>query len=251
MNRFPGWAQDVSRIAVLTGAGISTDSGIPDFRGPDGLWTRDPDMEEAFTYKRYVSDGEVRRRFWRARVGLVRHPAYPNAAHRALAELEASGPAVRILTQNVDGLHQKAGSAPRKVLELHGSLATAACLRCKTKVSTDDVAARLDAGEADPPCRACGGILKPSVIMFGELLDQAVLAHAANVARASRLFLAIGSSLMVEPAAGLCRVAVDSGAELVIINRDPTPYDDLANEIIREPIGDAVPRLCAMLSAGR
>jgi NAD-dependent deacetylase len=250
MNGFPGWAQDVSRIAVLTGAGISTDSGIPDFRGPDGIWTRNPDMEEAFTYKRYVSDGEVRRRFWRAREDLYRRALSPNAAHRALAELEASGSAVRILTQNVDGLHQKAGSTPRKVLELHGSMATVACLRCKAKVATDEVVTRLDAGEADPACRDCGGILKPSVVMFGQLLDEAVLAHAANIARASQLFLAIGSSLMVEPAAGLCRVAVESGAHLVIVNRDPTPYDDLATEIVREPIGEAMPRLCAMLSAG-
>src|ERR1700754_5066738 len=139
MNRVPDWAQDVSRIAVLTGAGISTDSGIPDFRGPEGVWTQDPGMEDAFTYQRYVSDGDVRRRFWRAGEGLYRHAARPNAAHRALADLEAAGSAVRILTQNVDGLHQKAGSTPRKVLELHGSMATVACLGCKAEISTDDV----------------------------------------------------------------------------------------------------------------
>ncbi|MBC6460646.1 SIR2 family NAD-dependent protein deacylase [Actinomadura sp. HBU206391] len=248
-ERVPHWAQGVSRIAALTGAGISTDSGIPDYRGPEGVWTRDPGMEELFTHQRYVSDGEVRRRFWQTRGGLYRPDARPNAAHRALAELEATGSALRILTQNVDGLHQKAGSTPRKVLELHGGMATVICLRCGAKTSTDDALARVEAGEADPACHDCGGILQPSIIMFGQLLDQAVLAHAAAIARASQLFLSIGSSLMVEPAAGLCRVAVESGARLVIVNRDPTPYDDLATEIIREPIGDAVPRLCAMLAA--
>ncbi|GAA2105256.1 SIR2 family NAD-dependent protein deacylase [Actinomadura alba] len=247
-ERAPDWAQDVSRIAVLTGAGISTDSGIPDYRGPDGVWTRDPGMEQAFTHQKYVADTKVRRRFWHWCGDLHQRDARPNAAHLALADLEAAGSAVRILTQNVDGLHQKAGSTPRKVLELHGGMATAACLRCRAKTPTGDVLARVAAGEPDPACHDCGGILQPSIIMFGQLLDQAVLAHAAAIARTAQLFLAIGSSLMVEPAAGLCGVAVENGARLVIVNRDPTPYDDLATEIVREPIGDAVPRLCAMLT---
>jgi NAD-dependent deacetylase len=247
-EKAPDWAQDVSRVAVLTGAGISTDSGIPDYRGPDGVWTRDPDMEQAFTHQKYVADAMVRRRFWGWCEDLHQRDARPNAAHRALAELEAAGSAVRILTQNVDGLHQKAGSTPRKVLELHGGMATAVCLRCRARTPTEEALARVAAGEPDPACLDCGGILQPSIVMFGQLLDQSVLAHAAAIARAAQLFLAIGSSLLVEPAAGLCGVAVESGARLVIVNRDPTPYDDLATEIIREPIGDAVPRLCAMLA---
>jgi NAD-dependent deacetylase len=247
-ERAPDWAQGVTRVAALTGAGVSTDSGIPDYRGPEGLWTRDPGMEDVFTSQRYVSDGEIRRRFWRSRGSLYRLEARPNAAHRALAELEAAGSAVRILTQNVDGLHQQAGSSPRKVLELHGSMATVGCLRCGVKTPTGDVLARVDAGEPDPACHDCGGILQPSIVMFGQFLDRIVLSHAAAIARVSQLFLAIGSTLMVEPAAGLCGIAVEHGARLVIINRDPTPYDDVATEIIREPIGDVVPRLCAMLA---
>lgn len=232
------------RIAVLTGAGISTDSGIPDYRGPSGVWTRDPELASLFTRDNFLKDAEVRRRFWRTLD--LHQDARPNAAHRALAGLEKAA-AVRILTQNVDGLHQKAGSTPRKVLELHGTRATTDCTRCDATSATADVLAR---GEDDPACTSCGGVLQPSIVMFGQYLDQDVLSEAAAIARAAQVFVAIGSSLGVEPAAGLCAVAVDSGAELVIVNRDPTPYDDLATEIVREPIGTAVPRLCAELARG-
>ncbi|MEV5828941.1 Sir2 family NAD-dependent protein deacetylase [Spirillospora sp. NPDC052242] len=230
------------RIAVLTGAGISTDSGIPDYRGPSGLWTRDPGLAALFTRKNFLNDADVRRRFWRALdlYGDVR----PNAAHRALAELERTT-AVRILTQNVDGLHQKAGSTPRKVLELHGNLATTECTHCHARTPTADVLAR---GEDDPACAGCGGVLQPSVVLFGQYLNENVLSHAANIARVSEVFVAVGSSLGVEPAAGLCAVAVESGATLIIVNRDPTPYDDLADTIVREPIGEALPALCAELA---
>ncbi|MCP2341521.1 SIR2 family NAD-dependent protein deacylase [Actinomadura rupiterrae] len=242
----PDWSRGVSRVAVLTGAGISTDSGIPDYRGADGVWTKNPELLGLFNRKAFFADADVRRRFWAALSVLDGRDAEPNAAHLALAELEAAGLAVRILTQNVDGLHQRAGSTQRKVLELHGSMATTHCTRCGSETLTAEVLSR---GEDDPACTACGGILQPSIVLFGQFLDQDLLGKAANIARAAQLFIAIGSSLLVEPAAGLCRVAVEAGARLVIVNRDSTPYDDLATEVIREPIGVAVPALCAAIAA--
>ncbi|MEO3787949.1 Sir2 family NAD-dependent protein deacetylase [Actinocorallia sp. B10E7] len=238
------WAEGVRRVTAFTGAGISTDSGVPDYRGPQGIWTKDPSLANLFTYDNFLADAEVRLRFWQVFAGR-RMGVEPNAAHRALAGLEAGGGALRIITQNVDGLHQKAGSTPRKVVELHGSLATATCLSCKERTPAAEAIARLP---EEPTC-ACGGTLKPSVVMFGEYLDGDVLSLARNIAAASELFLAIGSSLQVEPAASLCALAVEHGARLVIVNRDPTPYDDLATEIIREPIGTAVPEICAALSS--
>ncbi|MFC5185471.1 SIR2 family NAD-dependent protein deacylase [Actinomadura harenae] len=244
----PDWGRGVSRIAVLTGAGISTDSGIPDYRGPNGVWTKDPELLGLFNRQDFLADTGVRRRFWAALPALEGHDAEPNAAHLALARLESTGLSLRILTQNVDGLHQRAGSTPRKVLELHGSMASTTCTRCAARTPTREV---LHRGEDDPACARCGGILQPSIVLFGQVLDQDLLGKAAAIAWAAQLFVAIGSSLLVEPAAALCRVAVEAGATLVIINRDPTPYDDLATEVIREPIGVAVPALCAAFAASR
>ena len=237
----------VRRVAVLTGAGISTDSGIPDYRGPDGVWTRDPAAAMAFTYETFISDAAVRTRFWRR---YLEHPAWraqPNPAHRALAGLERTGVAVRILTQNIDGLHQRAGSTPRKVLELHGSMHEVICTGCRIRTPTAQTLARVAAGEPDPACTTCGAILKLAVVLFGERLDAGTVALAERIAGASELMLAVGSSLQVEPAASLCAVAVHAGARLVVINRDPTPYDDLADAVVREPIGTALPRFTATL----
>lgn len=236
------------RIAVLTGAGISTDSGIPDYRGPDGVWTKDPSAVDMFTLDNFMSDPLVRREFWRRYLGHSAWGAEPNNAHRALADLDRAGLAVRVSTQNIDGLHQRAGTPDRKVLELHGTMHTTACTRCAATTPTADVLARVTAGEADPPCLTCGGVLKPAVVMFGQHLDSTVIGHARAIAAASEVFLAIGSSLRVEPAASLCAVAVAAGATLVIVNRDPTPYDDEAVEVVREPISAAVPRICAILT---
>ncbi|RKR91735.1 NAD-dependent deacetylase [Micromonospora pisi] len=247
----PDWAYGVGRVAVLTGAGISTDSGIPDYRGPDGVWTRDPSAVSAFTYDNFISDPESRSRFWRV---YHDHPAWraePNTAHRALSDLARSGTAVRVLTQNVDGLHLRAGSDPRKVLELHGSMREVVCLACRTRTPTEETLRRVAAGEDDPACLDCGGILKLAVVLFGEYLDSDTLGRAEQIARASQLMLAVGSSLQVEPVASLCALAVNSGARLVIVNRDPTPYDALAVEVVREPIGTALPRIAAMLAVHR
>ena len=224
----------MTRIAVLTGAGISTDSGIPDYRGPQGEWTKDPGAQELFTYRNFMGDEGTREEFWRRYEG---HPAWdaePNEAHRAIAGLGNT----RVLTQNIDGLHQKAGTPERKVLELHGSMHRTVCTQCGKGFDTREILS------GDKKCPECGGILKLGVTLFGENLDAEVLGHARNIAAASEVFLAIGSSLQVEPAAALCAVAVAAGARLVIVNRDPTPYDDLAAEKITEPIGTAVPRLC-------
>ncbi|MGX7673247.1 SIR2 family NAD-dependent protein deacylase [Plantactinospora sp. DSM 117369] len=245
----PGWARDVRRVAVLTGAGISTDSGVPDYRGPDGVWTRDPKLADAFTHDRFMADPQVRARFWRTYLGHAAWRAEPNAAHHALAELDRAGLAVRILTQNVDGLHQMTGIAARKVLELHGSMRSVVCTGCRARSGARATLDRVAAGEADPPCRDCGGILQLAVVLFGQYLDPDTLDQAKRIAAASQLMLAVGSSLLVEPAASLCRLAVGAGARLVIVNRDPTPYDDLADEVIREPIGSALPRIAAALTA--
>ncbi|MFD8492979.1 NAD-dependent deacetylase [Amycolatopsis sp. NPDC059657] len=233
------WSDGVTRIAVLTGAGISTDSGIPDYRGPEGVWTKNPDAASLFTYANYMADAEVRRRFWRTYVDHAAWRAEPNDAHHALAGLDAAGLAVRVLTQNIDGLHRRTTLAGRKVLELHGSMRSTVCTRCGAKTATESVLARIPA-EPDPPCLNCGGVLKLAIVLFGQPLDADVLSQARTIAAASQLFLAIGSSLQVEPAASLCSIAVRAGAKLVIINRDPTPYDDEAVEVIREPIATAV-----------
>ncbi|MGW2953914.1 SIR2 family NAD-dependent protein deacylase [Streptomyces eurythermus] len=236
-------------VALLSGAGISTDSGIPDYRGPNGLWRRDPEAEKLVTYEYYMADAEIRRRSWLMRRDSGALGARPNAAHRAVAELERSGVPVRVLTQNVDGLHQLAGLPARKVLELHGSARGVVCTRCHARGPMEDALARVAAGEPDPPCLECGGILKPATVMFGERLDPVVLGEAAAIAKACQVFIAVGSSLQVQPAAGLAGVAADHGARLVVVNAEPTPYDDRAAEVIREPIGTALPALLARLSA--
>ncbi|MGN9914675.1 SIR2 family NAD-dependent protein deacylase [Phytohabitans sp. LJ34] len=241
------WAEGVTRVAVLTGAGISTDSGIPDYRGPDGVWTRNPKLANAFTYDRYMAGAATRAEFWRAYLGHAAWTAEPNAAHRALADLDQAGVAVRVLTQNVDGLHQKAGVSPRKVLELHGTMHEVACTRCRRRTPSEQTLARVAAGDDDPRCGDCGGILKLAVVMFGENLDAVTLGHARQIAANSGLMLAVGSSLQVEPVASLCAMAVEAGNRLVIVNRDPTPYDPLAVEVIREPIGASLPEICAAL----
>ncbi|MEU6219361.1 Sir2 family NAD-dependent protein deacetylase [Streptomyces sp. NPDC047022] len=236
-------------VAILSGAGVSTDSGIPDYRGPNGLWRRDPGAEKLVTYEYYMADPEIRRRSWQMRRKNRTLRAEPNAAHRAVTELERSGVPVRVITQNVDGLHQLAGMPARKVLELHGSARSVVCTRCHARGPMEDALARVEAGEADPACRECGGILKSATVMFGERLDPAVLGEAVAVTKACQVFIAVGSSLQVQPAAGLVGVAADHGARLIIVNAEPTPYDELADELVREPIGTALPRILGRISA--
>jgi NAD-dependent deacetylase len=236
-------------VAVLTGAGVSTDSGIPDFRGPQGVWTRDPAAEKLFTYDNYLSDPQVRRSSWLARLENPAWEAEPNAAHRALVSMEQSGVPMRVLTQNIDGLHQKAGSNPRKVIELHGTIFTVRCMSCANRSTTRQALDRVEAGDPDPRCLRCEGILKVDTVMFGEMLDPDVLDQAARIAMNCEQFWAVGTSLRVDPAASLCAIAVERGAKLIIVNAEPTPYDEIAAEVIREPIGSALPRMAAELLA--
>ncbi|MFF0199726.1 NAD-dependent deacetylase [Streptomyces sp. NPDC005017] len=237
-------------VAILSGAGISTDSGIPDYRGPNGLWRKDPEAEKLVTYEYYMGDPDIRRRSWRMRRRAGTLLAEPNAAHRAVAELERSGVPVRVITQNVDGLHQLAGLSARKVIELHGTARQFVCTECGVRGPMEDALARIEAGEDDPACAVCGGILKSATVMFGQNLDPEVLGEALAVTRACHVFIAVGTSLQVQPAAALAGLAVDHGARLIIVNAEPTPYDEIADEVVREPIGTALPRLLRTLGAG-
>ena len=237
------------RITVLTGAGISTESGIPDFRGPNGLWTRDPAAEALVTYDAYVRDPAVRRRAWQSRRDHQAWRAQPNPGHRALVALQHTGRLAAVLTQNVDELHQRAGSAAELVVELHGTIFQVECLTCGARTPMRDVLARVDAGDPDPACELCGGILKSATISFGQALDLDVLERAGAAAGSCDVFLAVGSSLTVQPAAGLCGVAVNAGARLVVLNEQPTPYDELAvssgGAVLRAAIGAVLPAAVA------
>ena len=230
-------------LVALTGAGISTASGIPDYRGPAGLWRQDPDNEKLVTYRYYVTDPDIRRRSWLLRAESPIWRAQPNAAHRALAGFAGAW----VITQNVDRLHQRAGSPADRVVELHGNVFDADCLDCHARSTTQEAIARVRAGEDDPRCARCGGILKTATVMFGQSLDSAVLDRAFSLAQQASTFVAIGTSLQVQPAASLVDVAVDSGARVIIVNAEPTPYDAIAHRLIRDPIEQAVPRLLAEL----
>ncbi|WP_345173904.1 SIR2 family NAD-dependent protein deacylase [Streptomyces lavendulae] len=237
-------------VAVFSGAGMSTDSGIPDYRGPQGLWRREPDAEKLVTYEYYMADPEIRRRSWLMRAEVWAAAPRPNAAHLAVAELERGGTPVRVVTQNVDGLHQLAGMPARKVFELHGSARSVVCTECHARTGLEEALARVSAGEPDPACLACGGILKTATVMFGERLDPEVLAQSVAVAKGCQVFIAVGTTLQVQPAASLAGMAAEAGARLIIVNAEETPYDGLADEIVREPIGTALPALLSRIAAG-
>jgi NAD-dependent protein deacetylase/lipoamidase len=232
-----------SRVVVLSGAGISTESGIPDFRGPNGLWTKNPAAERMSNFQDYVADPEVRRQSWQARAGHIAWTAQPNDGHRALVRLERSGRLLAILTQNIDGLHQRAGSSPELVVELHGTMFDTVCLSCDDRRPMRAALDRVVAGDPDPPCLVCGGILKSATISFGQPLDIEVLRRAQEAALSCDLMLAVGSSLTVQPAAGLVGLAARVGAPVVVCNASETPYDGLASVVLREPLGEVLPAL--------
>jgi len=210
------------RITVLAGAGVSTDSGIPDFRGPHGVWAKDG----------FQLDHPV----WAAE---------PNAAHRALVDLERSGRLRSLLTQNIDGLHQRAGSDPALVVELHGTLLDTVCRDCGARGEMSAALDRVRAGEVEPACQVCGGVLKAGTVSFGDALDPLVLRSARTAAIDCDLMLVLGTSLLVEPAAGLVGLAAKAGAAVVICNAEPTPYDAVATAVVRAPIGEVLPALVA------
>src|SRR5437773_10512316 len=237
------WIDAARRIVVLTGAGISTDSGIPDFRGPQGLWTKNPEAEKMATIGHYMADRELRKRSWRMFLEWEIDDREPNAGHRALVELERRGVLDTLITQNVDGLHQKAGSSPERVIEIHGTTREVVCLDCGERAPMERALARVRAGEADPPCRTCGGILKSATISFGQGLVQADLERAGAAARRCDLMLAVGTKLSVYPIAGVVPVAKEAGAGVVILNAEPTEMDSLADIVLRGSISALLPRL--------
>ncbi len=230
-------------VVVFTGAGISTESGISDFRSADGIWSRfDP---RDFTYERFLTSAEGRRRFWElGRVlGPVLRDAEPNAGHLAIARAMSAGRVGCVVTQNIDGLHQKAGCAPERVIELHGNAHSVACLRCAKEWAREEIEAWLSSGVDDPHCDACGGLVKPRTVAFGEPMPARETAHAFERATACDLLLAVGTSLQVYPAAELVPSAKSAGARLLIVNLEPTDYDSLADVVVRARAGDALPRI--------
>lgn len=237
-------------VLVLTGAGISTDSGISDFRGPQGLWTKDPSAERRANIDVYLSDPDVRRSAWRHRLESSSSvPPEPNAGHFALVELERRGVLDTLVTQNVDGLHLAAGHDPSRVVEIHGTLREVQCMSCGARSPMSEVLGRVRQGEEDPPCRepraagACGGILKSATISFGQSLVAEDLARAEQAALRCDLVLTVGTTLAVYPAAGLVPVARNVGASVVIVNGDPTELDALADVVVRGRIGEVLPQL--------
>jgi len=239
------WIAAAERIVVLTGAGISTDSGIPDFRGPQGLWTKNPAAEKMATLQHYVADPEVRKRAWQSRLDTFARPREPNDGHRALVALERRGTLHTLITQNVDGLHQAAGASPETLVEIHGTIHAVVCLDCDERAPMERALARVRAGEADPPCRSCGGILKSATISFGQALVETDLARAQRAARECDLMLAVGSTLAVHPVAGVVPLARRAGARVVIVNAEPTEMDALADAVLRGSISAILPRLIA------
>jgi NAD-dependent deacetylase len=234
-----GLIYEAQKVVVFTGAGVSTESGIPDFRGPDGLWSKFD--SEDFTIDKFLSSPAARRRQWQLLSGeLITGEAEPNAAHYAIAGLYRLGKLDCVITQNVDNLHQAAGVPGERVFELHGNMRRARCLRCGRHYSLEEVKARLSRGEDIPDCETCHGILKPDVVFFGEMLPEDVFQEASARASWCDLLIVVGSSLVVYPAASVPEYAHGAGAKLVIINLSPTPMDDAAVVVIREKAGEVM-----------
>ncbi|HEY3394686.1 MAG TPA: Sir2 family NAD-dependent protein deacetylase [Lacipirellulaceae bacterium] len=236
------WLASSQRAVVLTGAGISTESGIPDFRSPGGVWSK----YRSVYFDEFMASASARHEYWRQKCEMHRDfaDAKPNTGHSVLARWEAAGRLRGVITQNIDGLHQLAGSS--QVLELHGTARQAACLDCTARFDIEPLVAQFQTTGAVPDCPQCGGRLKHATISFGQMLPADVLMQATRWVRDADLMLAIGSSLVVTPAADLPRVARSSGARLVIVNRDPTPLDQVADAVLRGSIGQALADIDAL-----
>ena len=243
LEQVAAWLTASRSTVALTGAGISTESGIPDFRGPQGVWTRDPKAEARADIRYYLSDPHVRRDAWRTRLDHPGRTAQPNAGHRALAELEGIGKLQLLVTQNIDGLHLDAGTSPARLVEIHGTTRDYVCLACGDRGPMEQALERVRAGEQDPACLSCGGILKSATISFGQQLVAEDLARAERAAAGADVFLAIGTSLTVYPVAWLPERALAGGARLVIINAEPTPLDGRAHAVLRGQIGEVLPAI--------
>lgn len=244
-----GWIDSSAHVLALTGAGISTDSGIPDYRGPQGTWTRNPEAEKMATIQHYLADPEVRRRSWQNRLTSPTWDAMPNAGHHALVELERRGKLLALVTQNVDGLHLLAGSDPDRVIEIHGNARATVCWSCGDRRPMAEALDRVRAGEDEPACLVCGGILKSTTISFGEPLVAADLARAERAAASCDLMLAVGTTLTVHPVAGLVPVAAAAGARIVIVNAEPTAYDHLADAVLQGGISELLPEVVQAVQA--
>jgi NAD-dependent deacetylase len=243
------WIAAAERVTVLTGAGISTDSGIPDFRGPLGVWTKNPAAERSATLQTYLADPDVRRAAWQVRVESPLWSAQPNAGHRAIVDLEKAGKLNGLVTQNIDGLHQRAGSDPELVIEVHGTAWWTRCMSCADRRAMAETLARVRAGEADPPCEVCGGILKSDTISFGQSLVPEVIDRAMAVSRSCDVLLAVGSTLSVYPAASCVPLAAAAGARVAIVNAAATEMDHLAGAVLRGPISELLPAVLAASEA--
>jgi len=239
------WVDEAKCVVVLTGAGISTDSGIRDFRGPKGVWTKNPEAEKMATIQHYMAEPEIRRRSWQQKLEMVGAAREPNAGHRALVALHERGKLHTLITQNVDGLHQDAGIPPEIVVEIHGTLREFICMKCGDRGPMEFALERVRAGEEDPACQRCGGILKSATISFGQGLVAEDLERAEHAANACDLMLAIGSTLSVYPIAGVVPVAKRTGARVVILNAEPTAMDELADAVLQGGISEILPRMVA------
>ncbi len=247
LDKIASWLRNARYVTVLTGAGISTESGIPDFRGPQGVWTKNPAAEKTATLQYYMSDPAVRRQAWQNRVNSEMWTAAPNAAHHALVDLERKDKLHALVTQNVDGLHLAAGQSPEIVVEIHGNVRDAKCMSCGWRGPMYETLERVRAGEDDPQCASCGGILKSATISFGENLVAADLQQSQIASGRADVFLAIGTSLAVYPAAALPEIALRNGARLVVLNAEETPFDPLADIVVRDRLGEALPALVGLV----
>ena len=233
------------RVVVLTGAGISTDSGIPDFRGPNGVWTKNPAAEKAATLQHYLADPEVRKAAWQNRLTTPAWAAVPNSGHLALVELERRGQLHTLVTQNIDGLHQKAGSDPDRVIEVHGTVWFTRCWECHDRRPMEEALERVRAGDPDPSCLVCGGIVKSDTISFGQALVPEVIDRALRVSEECDVLLAVGSTLSVFPVANCVPRAKAAGASIVIVNGGETAMDRYADHLLVGSIGGVLPALAA------
>jgi NAD-dependent protein deacetylase/lipoamidase len=245
VDRIADWLREAKSVTALTGAGISTESGIPDFRGPQGVWTKNPEAEKTAQLSYYMGDPDVRKKSWQNRTRSEMFTAQPNAAHHALVDLERKDALHTLVTQNVDGLHHAAGQSPDIVIEIHGNVREVKCMTCGWHGPMAETLERVRAGEDDPRCLECGGILKSATISFGENLVPDDLERSQLAAARADVFLAIGTSLVVYPAAALPEVAILNGARLVILNAEETPFDRLADAVVRQPLGAVLPELAA------
>lgn len=234
------------RVVVLTGAGISTDSGIPDFRGPQGVWTKNPKAERMSSLSHYLHDPEVRELSWQSRIANPAWHAEPNVGHHALVDLERSGRLDTLVTQNIDELHQRAGSSPARIVEVHGTMRRALCWSCRQQWPMEVFLERVRAGERDPGCPDCGGIVKSATISFGQSLVEADITRAMDAAAAADVLLCVGTTLAVGPVNQMVPVAVRAGAAVVILNAEPTDMDRLATVVVRGQIGELLPRLVSV-----